>query len=396
MIDINEANDLLKSTREIVQEHQIETRERGEDFNLFSVLSMEFNETKTHSSMIRALLDPKENHYQGDAFLKLFLKEIGYDHKLQNLNVARVQTEFHLGKISEDYLRGGFIDILISLSDGQSIAIENKIYAGDQPSQMYRYSQYNQGSCRLYYLTLFGNQPSKDSLHSLTNDEYSVMSYRNHIISWLERCLQVVPSGSIIETSIRQYYILIKRLTNTMEDTLEIQLKNIIGNHLEEAKFIHSHYEKTVESIRKEFKEAIHKRLKSILDSRFNIREGNDITATHSQLWIDGQYAGRNIIFGIESFSGLGHNHGRLFVGVIDKAAQIDLLQDGDVRFNYGWQAARTIVTSKGNPLNLSSINILQDLISDKKYFSSLVESVAQQAKDFVDIYQEDFDRKVI
>lgn len=68
---------LLSTSRSIVNTHRKEAKEKGEDFNIFSVLGMETNETKTHSRMLVALLDPKGNHYYGVQFLKLFLDLIG-------------------------------------------------------------------------------------------------------------------------------------------------------------------------------------------------------------------------------------------------------------------------------------------------------------------------------
>ena len=231
-MDTTSILNLLSNTKKVVDKHEKESKARGEDFNIFSVLGMESSETKTHSGMIVALLDPKGNHYQETTFLKLYLDEIGYEYGNENLSQVKVKAEHHLGTITADYMSGGFIDILISFPSGKAIAIENKIYAGDQPKQMYRYSLYKKELCELYYLNLYGSKPSSDSLHILKDSDYNIISYRNQIIEWLEKCRQSVTSGSILETSIRQYYILIKQLTNTMDHQLEQELNNIIFENL--------------------------------------------------------------------------------------------------------------------------------------------------------------------
>lgn len=261
-MDITKLENLLTVCGGIVDKHQKDVINKGEDFNVFSVLGMESNEVKTHSAFMAALLNPEENHYCNARFLKLFLKEIGYDYTGENLNLVKVKTEHYLGKIAQDYCSGGYIDILIEFPSKKTIAIENKIYAKDQPKQLYRYSLYKSGNCALYYLNLFGKPPSKESLHTLTDSDFEIISYSSQILQWLEKCLSKTKKSSIVENAIKQYQILIKRLTNTMDKPLENDLKNLISNNLEEAKYIHTHYQKTVDGIREKFRDSVVKKNK--------------------------------------------------------------------------------------------------------------------------------------
>lgn len=64
-MDETQLERLLINTGAILTKHYKDSREKGEDFNVFSVLGMENNETKTHSAMLVALLNPKGNHYHG-------------------------------------------------------------------------------------------------------------------------------------------------------------------------------------------------------------------------------------------------------------------------------------------------------------------------------------------
>lgn len=378
--------EILSETKNIVKTHIENVRERGEDFNIFSVLKMETDETKTHSGMIVALLDPKGNHYQGEKFLKLFLDEIGYKPD-ERLEFTKVKAEHNLGPIPKDYSTGGYIDILISFPSGKAIAIENKINAGDQPKQMYRYSLYKSEACTLYYLTKDGRHPGKDSLQTLTSDDYNVISYDNHILKWLEQCIEVVNQGSIIENALKQYLILIKKITNTMDKHLEENLKDLILNNLEEAKFISAHYHKAVENIKERFRIAVYEELNK---NNLKAHLGKDTSNTYSSIWIDSATLNqKGARVGLESFSGKGHNNGRLFVGILDKNNTYNDLAAGDARLNIHWPVMREIKTSAGNPLNLSSTTTLEKLNSESEYFEDMVKAVVEQAKDFIEVYRD-------
>lgn len=385
-MDITKLETLLADSGEIVNEHQKNIIEKGEDFNVFSILDLETSETKTHSKFLVALLDPKGNHYYKEKFLALFLEEIGYS-KERNLSSARVETEYYLGKISKGYKSGGSIDILITFPSRRAIAIENKINAKDQKNQLYRYSQFKGGDCSLYYLNLFGKSPSKKSLHTLTNSDFEIISYNNQILKWLEKCLYITKDGSILQNAIKQYQILIKNLTNTMEKPLEDDLNNLISNNLDEAKYIYAHYQKTVDNIREEFRIAVLDKLNS-MQIDLEGRLGNPINYNHSQIWLESKtLEKRGIKFGIESFSGRGHKNGRIFIGIFDSKNSYNSLRDGDYRINKYWPIVSDINTPGNNPLNLSSTKILENLSTDKIYFEAMVSEVAKQTKVFIEAY---------
>ncbi|PKR80710.1 hypothetical protein CW751_08035 [Brumimicrobium salinarum] len=391
MTDINQTKlaTLLNDTGSIVKEHRKNIREKGEDFNIFSVLKMEEDETKTHSGMIVALLDPNGNHYHGQRFLELFLKEIGYEYEDENLILVKVKAEHNLGKIPEDYLSGGSIDILINFPSGKAIAIENKIKAGDQKNQMYRYSLYKGADSRLYYLNLYGEKPTKKSLYKLSDKDYDIITYKTHVLNWLENCLLIVKPGSIVENAIKQYRILIKNLTHTMDNNLEVKLNKLIENNLKEAKYIHSHFRKAVSNIREKLRIAV---CEEINNRKLDVtaRPGNDTSHVYSQIWLNSEKLHvKDLQFGLESFSGKGHNHGRIFIGVFDreKEKEYEILSDGDYRLNSSWPLIRDIKTPCDNHLNLSSIKTLEKLLDDADYFNEMVDEVVNQVKDFVELY---------
>jgi hypothetical protein len=379
---------LLNASREIVETNLKEKKEKGEDFNVFSILGMETNETKTHSAMLVALLDPKGNHYYDVQFLKLFLDEIGYKEYLdKDLALVKVKAEHHLGKISEDYTSGGFIDVLITFPSGKAIAIENKINAGDQLNQMYRYSLFKGKDCQLYYLNETGKPPTKDSLLTLTDRDYQIIAYNNHILKWLEQCFLVVKPGSIVGNAIKQYQILIKNLTNSMDKYLENNLNELIVNNLEEAKYIHTHYEKAVDSIREKLRSAVCFKLNT-LQLSVKAEFGKNVTHVFSQIWLKSEALDKkNVLFGLESFSGKGNNNGRVFIGILDRKNNYDTSRDGDYRLSSYWPLVSDIKTPSNNPLNLNSTKTLEKLSTDSDYFNELVNSISNQVKDFVNTY---------
>jgi hypothetical protein len=378
---------LLYKSGKIVGTHLEDIRERGEDFNVFTILGMETNEPKTHSAMFTALLDPKGNHYHDEKFLKLFLKEIGYDYKDENLKLVKVKAEHHLGKISKNFKSGGSIDILITFPSGRAIAIENKINAIDQRNQLYRYSFFKGNDCALYYLNKTGKPPSKDSLFTLTDEDYEIISYNKQILNWLLQCLAITKVGSIVENAIKQYQILIKKLTNTMDKHLENNLNELIVNNLEEAKYIHSHYQKAVDSIKEKLRIVVLEKLNS---NQLVVKASLSQSINHNYskiLLSSDELDKKGVKFGIEPFSGKGNNNGRVFIGILDKKNNYDALRDGDYRFNTYWPLISDIKTPDKNPLNLSSTKTLEKLSTDNAYFEDMVNEIINQTKDFLDTY---------
>ncbi len=108
------------------------------------------------------------------------------------------------------------IDILITNTVGQAVVTEHKICAGDQPEQLQRYHKTlkNQGysDIHLLYLTLHGHDPSEDSVGNL---DYKLMSYKDDLHPWLERCQQRAYAEPELRESVAQYRQIVRKLTGT-------------------------------------------------------------------------------------------------------------------------------------------------------------------------------------
>lgn len=73
---IGQVKQLLQSTGSIIEKHEKIARLKGENFNVFRVLEIEYKEDELHSRFIAELLDPKGSHDQQTTFLKMFLEQI--------------------------------------------------------------------------------------------------------------------------------------------------------------------------------------------------------------------------------------------------------------------------------------------------------------------------------
>ena len=213
------------------QAQQEERNRKGENYNLFSILSIERYELK-HSALIANLLDSKGSHGCGDAFLRAFfeiaLKDLAYP--FEDCTPPHSYTEYYTGPIAGD--TGGRIDILVK-SSHYGLIIENKIYAGDQDKQLTRYDNYGKttfGADRylLVYLTLYGYDASKESTATKSAEEvgYLRLSYAEDILRWLEQCVQLADNKPLVRESLNQYIRTIKQLT--YQDMNQEDIKKII------------------------------------------------------------------------------------------------------------------------------------------------------------------------
>ncbi len=216
MNDEKNLNHLLLNVSNIVSKYNEIARVSGENFNIFSIMSMEEDERYTHSAIIAELLNPLGSHGQGSVFLKLFLEELDRENiefLPLNLDNVTVLKEEYIGRINEDYTKGGNIDVVIRDINNQ-IVIENKIYADDQPNQLIRYKNHYPKSTILY-LTPLGEKPHEKSKGILNEEkDFYLISYKHHIKNWLEKCYKELVDLPIIRETIKQYITIVKTITN--------------------------------------------------------------------------------------------------------------------------------------------------------------------------------------
>lgn len=227
---MDKLSQLLQDISKIVVEEkalQEEKRKRGDNFNVFSVLGLQTSEVRLHSAIIAELLRPDGAHGLGDKFMKAFLDVLNkhYDEPFCfDTGSAKVIVEHNIGSISENYESGGRIDLFIVDKSGQTIIIENKIDAGDQYRQMSRYNKYatedlrlTKDQVKLLYLTKKGDKPSDESLGTGSID-YTSISYKEDILDWLKKCIEISALHPIVRETIRQYITTLKNILSIMDN----------------------------------------------------------------------------------------------------------------------------------------------------------------------------------
>lgn len=231
-----------------------------EAFNVFRTLRKESDEVQLHSRFIASLLDPSRDNPLGlgDRPLELFLEQIG--------------SQFHVGPNTRltpgwrpyDWSEDKEIDILIEdKKEGFAIIVENKIYASDSNhpdrGQLEGYHRYITGKdsdkrdktymdnqVEVYYLTLDGHEPSKESLGtkekgylhvSDIHESRSVklIQYRKEICGWLNELLSLneVSNRPYVTSAIEQYRNLVSELAGDIE--LHRKLAHLACQYPEEA-----------------------------------------------------------------------------------------------------------------------------------------------------------------
>ncbi|WP_297973314.1 PD-(D/E)XK nuclease family protein [uncultured Capnocytophaga sp.] len=247
-----EVQTLLTTFRKTITEWK-EKEEKGEGFNFISFISRIWGigETK-HSQILGFFLNPRENHGQGGLFLKLFLKKLGFDITAFEPNDWTVEVEQRSNGRDQ-------IDILVqSRRLGISIAIENKSNgAKDQSHQLYRYWEsaiynfhnrdkekaLNPKHSRVVYLPQFGipseqtrtrpkdykeSYPEKLALEE-QGGIISCWTYYNHIVKWLNSCVEAMGRENNIVKQLVKNYIEYWNSTNSKNtyymNALEEELK---------------------------------------------------------------------------------------------------------------------------------------------------------------------------
>ena len=202
----NSIKDLLSQLFPLHHAGQERLKKGGrKSFNVFSALNMCSDEVRLHSRLLATLLNPKANHGLESEFLKSFLIALGLPEDYITYCKEQI-VERTIGEVTE--ATGGRIDIILE-DRGHAVIIENKIYAGDQPNQLLRYYNYGvktfgENNFKLVYLTLYGNEPSPDSLGG-ENFEFIKLSYAQDILKLLEDFVPTQPQKPVHST-IEDYY----------------------------------------------------------------------------------------------------------------------------------------------------------------------------------------------
>lgn len=231
-------------------------------FNVFRVLRSPSDEVRLHSRFLAALMSPR-GHACGNDVLQGFLEHAGIEgFATDSVVVAQEQWD---------------IDILITNNKREAVLIENKIYATDQHRQLERYyqrlrSRFN--AVHVIYLTLQGDDPSAHSVgflreeivNSRGRDTFQCLSYREHIVPWLERSETMASWDAGLKEAIRQYRdVVLELIGSDMNDPKSDALTQVLceESRLCAARDIVYAYRSALVELQSRFWQEVHEKIRS-------------------------------------------------------------------------------------------------------------------------------------
>ncbi len=203
--------------KEIIQDFVALAEERKTQklrgLNNYNVLTAVRNtdaEVGMHSNFLYSLLDPNGDHYQGDLFVKLFIK---YVLEIPDFGEnIKVIPEYATSKDRR-------IDFVIK-SDTYIVGIEMKIGASDlkdQISDYYKEIENKAEKVKMYYLTPTGKKASESSHRNIT---YKTISFEKHILNWLNKAQEQVANITNLNNAIEYYRDVVKMVTGKYRSPL--------------------------------------------------------------------------------------------------------------------------------------------------------------------------------
>lgn len=214
---------LLSNVNSILKKYDALNQKTGRYFNIFEITNIATDEVKI-CRVIYELINPKGKHFQTEAYLKLFFRDVL---KLDEFN----ENDYKNAKVSREKLikDDRRIDLYIKIAD-KHIPIEVKIDAKDQKLQCYDYYKNDARNSNVFYLTKYGNNPSKESLGELDIKKVTSISFENEILIWLENCLKLIETIKIppIREIIIQLISTIRKFTGKIEEDAEVEITKLL------------------------------------------------------------------------------------------------------------------------------------------------------------------------
>ena len=232
-------------------------------FNVFTAVLKHDDEVRLHTRWLHYLLNREAEHDCDTLFLDLFIKtleQVGVQPHEDNADATRLdklktfdcKTAWAKKELPTTH---GNLDIYIESQKWGVIVIENKTKSGEGDNQIHNYAEYCTQhcfgpNCILLFLTPDGRQAETAGEH---NGGYYRISYRDHILPWLEECLRKTYQYVHINQALQQYKNVVKQLLKRssddayMNDVTEILKKNpAIIEHLD-------HINQAVDELRKNY-----------------------------------------------------------------------------------------------------------------------------------------------
>ncbi len=226
-----------------------------ENFNIFEILGLENLEVDLHSFFIFSLIkNPKKNNLH-ENFFKYFLEIV----LKEEYNPSKKYWVFREHKIPN-----GRLDFYIK-TDDKEYAVEMKIGAVDSENQLKKYQEFlasQNKKNKLYYLTLFGDEPVQEE-NKKTNPV--LISFKEDVSKWIKKCIEKSYDYPKTRETLKQYLFTINKLTNNLQDEeKEMEIKELLlkDNNLKVAMEL----SKSIEDVKEEVEEKFWEELMNKID----------------------------------------------------------------------------------------------------------------------------------
>jgi hypothetical protein len=165
--------------------------------------------------------------------LKLFIEKIGLEEWLSAESEWNCISEYYCHETRESRP-----DFLIK-SRRFCILIEMKIDAEDGNRQLARYAELLETSefqdieaYKIYYLTLSGKKPTHQSAEDI---DVELISFKKHVIDWLNSCIEITDNNKSVYSGIQQYRGLIEKLA--LEESGLVEMVDVLKSDCNYATF---------------------------------------------------------------------------------------------------------------------------------------------------------------
>ena len=232
MNELNYLKQIIDSVK-LISDETIERRKKsGSEFNIFKVLNLENKEVPIVRFLLE-LLNPNGCHYQGDYFLKSFIRNalsIG-EEKIGDDELIKAKVRREVSTIDNKR-----IDLTIE-TKSTYIGIEIKVYSHEHDHQLQFYSKELTRSSRhsyLYYLTPFGEESEE-----LDKNKYESMSFKDDIIPWLIEAKNGLDDTLIrLKLNLDQYICVLKNICGIETEETTMKVKDYILESEENVKCV--------------------------------------------------------------------------------------------------------------------------------------------------------------
>lgn len=201
---------LVEKTIPIIKNYEAENINNGYGNNIYSLLNAERDEVMTHEETIYSIFQNQYNHEIKQKLFSAFMIAMDLEEKYYH-------TEWDVEK--EYFIGEGRIDLFFHSCDNTlAVVVELKIDAEDQENQLTRYYNFvkrsNYVDFEIVYLTLDGREPSEQSIEGIPQTYHICLrSFGEHIVKWLSACTDIFETYSIDTSLLKQYEILLKKIT---------------------------------------------------------------------------------------------------------------------------------------------------------------------------------------